>query len=278
MATICELEAVAGRCRRSIAMMIYRAGTGHIGGSLSSADILTALYFDVMHIRPQEPEWPDRDRFILSKGHSVEGYYSLLAFRGFFSSERLEEYSQFDSIFTGHPNRKVPGVEMCTGALGHGLPVAVGMALAAKRDRRPSRVYTLMGDGELAEGSNWEAAMAGAKYDLDNLTAIVDRNGLQISGSTETVMPLENLAAKWQAFGWDVVECDGNDMAALLQTFHRLPDRPGRPHLLLAHTVKGKGISFMENRPEWHHGVLNAAQYAQAMKELGGEPGKGGNQ
>lgn len=262
-----ELRKESRECRKLLTTMIYHAGTGHIGGSLSATDILTALYFDVMNVDPHNPEWPERDRFILSKGHSVEAYYAVLALKGFFPVSELDTFSRFQSRLLGHPNRKVPGVEMNTGALGHGLPVAVGMALAARMDGKRFRVYALMGDGEQAEGSNWEAAMAAANYGLDNLVGIVDRNGLQISGGTEDVMRLEDLAAKWRAFGWDVLDTDGNDIAALAKTFRSL--KPGgKPHLILAHTVKGKGVPFMENRAEWHHGVLNAEQYAKAMAEL----------
>lgn len=263
-----QLEKTALDIRKSLTTMIYEAKTGHIGGSLSSTDILTALYFRIMNLQPENPLWPLRDRFILSKGHSVESYYSALALRGFFPVERLKEFSRFGSDFTGHPNMNVPGVELATGALGHGLPVAAGMALAAKMSWQSYRVYTLMGDGEMAEGSNWEAAMAAGKYGLDNLIGIVDRNGLQISGSTEDVMPLENFAAKWEAFGWHVMEVDGNNMHALIEAFESIPVEKGRPHLLIAHTVKGKGISFMENKAQWHHGVLNDEQYAAAMEEL----------
>lgn len=267
-----QLESLANRCRREAVRMVYRAKAGHIGGSLSAADILTALYFGVMRIRPEEPGWPDRDFFVLSKGHSVESYYAVLAMRGYFSAARLAEYSRFGSDFTGHPNRKVPGVDMGTGALGHGLPVSVGLALAARRDGRPCRVFALMGDGEMEEGSNWEAAMAGAKYGLDNLTVIVDRNGLQISGRTEAVMPLENMAEKWKAFGWQVAETDGHRMAELVRVLGRAG--AGRPRLIVAHTVKGRGVSFMENRAEWHHGVLDRAQYETAMRELEAAAGK----
>lgn len=269
-----KLEKIAFECRKSITTMVYNAKSGHIGGSLSSADIIIALYFSVMNLKPEEPNWPLRDRFVLSKGHSVEGYYSALALRGYFPAQRLEDYSRFGSVFTGHPNLKIPGVEMCTGALGHGLSVATGMALAGKMDQLPYRVYTLMGDGEMAEGSNWEAAMAAGKYGLDNLIGIVDRNCLQISGSTEDVMPLEDFAAKWRAFGWHVIEVDGHDMPGLVAAFNSIPVEKGRPHLVIAHTVKGKGISFMENKAQWHHGVLNAEQYAAAMAELDGALGK----
>jgi transketolase len=247
--------------------MIYKAQTGHIGGSLSATDILVSLYYGVMKIDPQKPKWDERDRFILSKGHSVEAYYAVLSSKGYFPKEELETYGCFQSRLLGHPNVKVPGVEMNTGALGHGLSIAVGMALAGKMDRHDYRVYVLMGDGEQAEGSNWEAAMAAANYNLDNLVGIIDRNRLQISGNTEQVMRLENLADKWSAFGWQVTETDGHNINTLVDTFSSLPHN-GKPHLVIADTIKGKGVSFMENRPEWHHGVLSIEQYNQAMNEL----------
>lgn len=252
--------------------MIYLAKSGHIGGSLSETDILVALYFGIMKIRPEEPLWPERDRFVLSKGHSVEAYYAVLAARGFFPESELRTYGQFGSRLLGHPNKKVPGVEINTGALGHGLPVAVGMAISGKLDGKNFRVFALMGDGELAEGSVWEGAMAAANYGLDHLIAVIDRNRLQISGPTEQVMRLENLADKWRSFGWDVEEADGNDMETLIRVLSGFQAN-GKPHLLIADTVKGKGVSFMENRPEWHHGVLNEEQYRQAIRELSAQEG-----
>lgn len=265
-----RIHELANRRRADAITMIYRANTGHTGGSMSSLDILSVLYYDVLNLRPREPMWPDRDRFLLSKGHSVEGYLSLLADRGFFPKEALATFSMAGSGLIGHPNNCTPGVELCTGALGHGLPIGVGMALAAKRTGRPYRTFVLMGDGEQAEGSVWEAAMAGANYKLDNLFAIIDRNGLQISGTTEQVMALENFHEKWAAFGWDVAEVDGNDTAALLRYFHG--EHPaGKPHCLIAHTVKGKGLPFAENRKEWHHKVPTAEQMAEGYAALGVE-------
>ena len=263
-----ELQALANLRRADAITMIYRAKTGHTGGTLSSLDILTALYYDVMRVRPGEPEWPERDRFLLSKGHSVEGYLAILADLGFFPKQELRTFSQAGSRLIGHPNNAVPGVEECTGALGHGLPIGVGAALGAKRLGKNYRTYVLMGDGEQGEGSVWEAAMAGANYGLDNLTAIIDRNGLQISGSTEDVMALENFRAKWEAFGWDVAEADGNDPAALQAYFHGAHPE-GKPHCLIAHTVKGKGLPFAENRKEWHHKVPTAEQLAEGYAALG---------
>lgn len=268
MATVKELERRAAECRKTLTTMIYQAQTGHIGGSLSSADIIVALHYGVMKLDPKHPDMPDRDRFILSKGHSVEGYYSVLASLGYFPAEELATFSRFGSRLIGHPNTKVPGVEMNTGALGHGLPIAVGMALAGQMDGRGYRVYTLMGDGEQAEGSVWEAAMAAANYGLDHLVGIIDRNRLQISGCTEDVMRLESLKDKWQSFGWDAAVTDGNDMKQLMETFRGLPAVKGKPHMIIANTTKGKGISFMENQAKWHHGVLSDEQYAAAVREL----------
>ena len=265
-----RIQALANQRRADALTMIRRANTGHTGGAMSSLDILSVLYYDVLHIRPEEPGWPERDRFLLSKGHSVEGYLALLADRGFFPKEELRTFSQAGSRLIGHPNNATPGVEVCTGALGHGLPVGVGMALAAKRLGKRYRTFVLMGDGEQAEGSVWEAAMAAANFGLDNLYAIIDRNGLQISGPTESVMALENFRAKWEAFGWQVHEADGNDVSALLHYFH--PVAAGdRPHCLIAHTVKGKGLPFAENKPEWHHKVPTAEQCAQGCALLGVE-------
>ena len=265
-----QIKQLANQRRADAITMIHRAGTGHTGGSMSSLDILSVLYYDVLNVRPEEPHWPDRDRFLLSKGHSVEGYLALLADRGFIAKEELRTFSAAGSRLIGHPNNGTPGVEVCTGALGHGLPVGVGMAIAAKRLHKAYRTFVLMGDGEQGEGSVWEAAMAGANYGLDNLYAIIDRNGLQISGNTENVMALENFRDKWEAFGWEVCEADGNDTGALLHYFHTVQAQ-GKPHCLIAHTVKGKGLPFAENRKEWHHKVPDAGQIADGYKALGVE-------
>ncbi|AIQ31545.1 transketolase [Paenibacillus sp. FSL P4-0081] len=263
-----ELKIKAAQIRMDLLTIIHRAKTGHTGGSLSNTDILTALYFEIMNLDPTNPRLENRDRFIASKGHSVESLWCILADRGFFPKEELLTYSQFGTRLIGHPNNKVPGIEMNTGALGHGLPISVGMALAAKRDGRPYRVFCLMGDGEQAEGSNWEAAMAGAHYKLDNLIGIIDRNRLQISGSTEEVMGLEPLEEKWSAFGWHVVSIDGNDMEQLIHTFRAVPEVTGKPTLIMANTVKGKGVSFAENVPAWHHHVPSDEQLQLALSEL----------
>ncbi len=265
-----EIVRLANARRADAITMIHRANTGHTGGALSVLDVLSVLYYDVLRVKPDNPQWADRDRFLLSKGHSVEGYLALLADRGFFPKEELRSFSQAGSRLMGHPNNKTPGVEVCTGALGHGLPVGVGIALAAKRLRKDYRTFVVMGDGEQGEGSVWEAAMAGAHYKLDNLYAIVDRNGLQISGTTEEVMALENFRDKWAAFGWDVAEIDGHDVQALLDYFHTAPQN-GRPHCLICHTVKAKGLPFAEGQKAWHHKVPTAEQLAEGYRALGVE-------
>jgi transketolase len=263
-----ELQMKAAQIRKDLLTMIHRAKTGHTGGSLSNTDILTALYYRVMNNNPSNPKDANRDRFVLSKGHSVESLWAILADRGFFPREELLTFSQFGTKLIGHPNNKVPGIEMNTGALGHGLAVAVGMALAAKRDGKAYRAYCLMGDGEQAEGSVWEAAMAGAHYKLDNLIGIIDRNRLQISGTTEEVMGLEPLEEKWTAFGWNVISINGNDMNELVRTFEAIPTVAGKPTLVMANTVKGKGVSFAENVAHWHHHVPNDAELEKALSEL----------
>ena len=268
MGKIKKLKKIAIEMRIDLIKMIYNAKAGHTGGSLSSVDIIVALYHGVMRLDSKNPKWEDRDRFILSKGHSVEAYYTVLANMGFFPKEELLTFLQYGSRLIGHPNVAVPGVEMNTGALGHGMSTGVGMALAGKMDRRDYKVYVLMGDGEQGEGSVWEAAMAGANYNLDHLVGIIDRNRLQISGNTEDVMKLEGLREKWTAFGWEVIETDGHDMAQLIDTFSKLPVVEGRPHLIIANTIKGKGISFMENVAKWHHGVPSKEQMEKALEEL----------
>lgn len=268
MVDINFLEKKATKIRMDLLTMIYEGKTGHTGGALSCTDILTTLYYGVMNVDPANLHWENRDRFILSKGHSVEGYYCILGDKGFFPKEELKTFSQFGSKFIGHPNNKVPGVEMNTGALGHGLSISVGMALAAKMDGRSYRVFTLMGDGEQAEGSVWEAAMSAAHYKLDNLTAIVDRNKLQISGSTEEVMSLDCLEDKWRSFGWEVIQVDGHDYKQLLEVLGNTPKTKGKPTLVMAYTTKGKGVSFMENVAKWHHGVPSREQMDMALSEL----------
>jgi transketolase len=254
--------------RKTILEIIYRANAGHTGGCLSCIDILNVLYNRVMNVSPQNFADSGRDRYIQSKGHSVEALYTVLADRGFFAPEELDTLGKYQSQFVGHPTRKVNGVEHNTGALGHGLAVAVGIALAGKKDGSAYRVYTLLGDGELTEGSNWEALMAAAHYKLDNLVAIVDRNGLQITGSTERVVALEPLRDKFLAFGCAVRSCDGNDVADLVRTFEQVPFEPGKPNVIIAKTIKGKGVSFIENQVGWHHKVPSEEQLALALQEL----------
>jgi len=268
--TVKDLEFKANEIRRGVLDMVYASKAGHIGGSLSSIDILTTLYYKVLNIDTKNIKDPDRDRFVLSKGHIAESLYYVLGDKGFFDKEKLKTYSQYGSTLIGHPNNKNAGVEVNTGSLGHGLPVSVGMALAGKRDNKNYRVFTLMGDGEQAEGSVWEGAMAAANYKLDNLVGIVDRNGLQISGVTEEVMALKDLKGKWTSFGWEVVEVDGNNIEELLKVFNNIPAKHEKPTMIIANTVKGKGISFMENVAKWHHGVLTEEEYNQAVKELEG--------
>jgi transketolase len=259
----------ASRVRRTALTMIHRAGTGHAGGDLSAADILATLYFAVLKLDPREPKAPQRDRFIMSKGHCSGALYATLAEAGFFPVEELETYMQPLSRLNGHPNCvKIPGVETNTGPLGHGLPVAVGTAIASKLDGAEWRTFVLTGDGELQEGSNWEAAMSAAHYELDNLTVIVDRNRLQQGDGTENTVRLEPLADKWRAFGWAVTEVDGHDYNALLDTFERLPLAAGKPTCIIAHTHKGKGVSFMEDQVGWHHRVPTAEELALALQEL----------
>ncbi len=266
--TEAQLRNKANELRRSVVELVYKSQTGHIGGDLSECDLMTALYYDIMNTDPKRPEDPDRDRFVLSKGHCVETYYAILADKGFIDKKELESFSRYKSRLIGHPNRQIPGIEVNTGALGHGLPLACGMALAGKRQNRQYRVFCLMGDGELAEGSIWEAAMFAANYRLDNLYAILDRNHLQISGPTEDVMRLEPLSKKWEAFGFEVMTINGNNMEEILKAFDYLSTVAGKPKLILADTVKGKGVSFMENGVKWHHGSLTEEQYQAAMAEL----------
>ena len=253
--------------RRDVLRIIKHAGAGHTGGSLSCLDILNVLYNRILRISPETAKDPGRDRYVQSKGHCVEALFVVLADQGFFPASELETLCQYQSHFIGHPTKKVPGVEQNTGALGHGLPLSVGMAIGAKLDAADFRVFTLLGDGELAEGSNWEAVMAGAHYRLDNLTAIVDCNTLQISGRTRDVMNHEPLAEKWAAFGWAVRTIDGHDIAALSAALSD-PWPAGQPGVVIARTVKGKGVSFMEDVGKWHHGVPSDDEYRRAMTEF----------
>ena len=263
------LRTRANQIRRSSLTMIHSARLGHAGGDLSAADILATLYFGVLKFDPANPKSPARDRFIMSKGHCSGAFYSTLAHAGFFPLEELATYMQPLSRLNGHPNCvKIPGVETNTGPLGHGLPVAVGISIAAKLDASPSRTFVLTGDGELQEGSNWEAAMSAAHYQLDNLTVIVDRNRLQQGDRTENTVKLEPLVDKWRAFGWEVREINGHDHLELLTTFQQLPISTGRPNCIIANTVKGQGVSFIQDQVSWHHRVPTDAEYAAAMQEL----------
>ncbi len=252
--------------RRRMLRLIHHAGAGHTGGGLSCIEILSVLYNRVLSITPETAGAPTRDRYVQSKGHCVEALYTVLSDRGYFPDADLETVCRYQSKYVGHPTRKIRGIEMNTGALGHGLPICLGMALASKMDADTFRVFTLLGDGELAEGSNWEAAMAAAHHRLDNLTAILDHNTLQITGPTRDVMSNEPLDLKWRAFGWEVRVVDGHDFAAL--TTALTAPHPGRPLFVIANTIKGKGVGFMENVARWHHGVPSGAELAVALAEL----------
>ena len=253
--------------RRRTLEIIKHAGAGHTGGSLSCVDILNVLYNRVLCVSPSRREDPDRDRYVQSKGHSVEALFVVLADRGFYADAQLETLCQYQSDLVGHPTRHVPGVEQNTGALGHGLPFGTGVAIAGKLDKKDYRVFVLLGDGELAEGSNWEAAMAAAHYDLDNLVAIVDHNTLQITGRTRDVCSNEPLDEKFHAFGWDVRTVDGHSIPQLTDALTTSP-KEKKPLAVIANTVKGRGVSFMEDVAKWHHGVPSDSEYAAAMKEL----------
>ena len=248
---------------------VHTAASGHIGGSLSAIDAITTLYFGVMNVDPEDPKNPDRDRFVLSKGHCTPALYPVLALRGFFPIEDLKLFRSIKAHYSGHAEmRHVPGVDMSTGSLGQGISAAVGMALGGKLNKKDYRVYAVLGDGEIAEGQVWEAAMSAAKYGLDNLCAIVDVNGLQIDGATKDVMPSEPLDKKFEAFNWNVIKVDGHDYDALLKAFDDAKACKGKPTVLLAKTTKGKGVSFMENQAGWHGKAPNDEQYEQAKAEL----------
>ncbi|NJC09982.1 transketolase [Polymorphobacter fuscus] len=270
-----HVRAKANWMRRRLLRMIVDAGQGHPGGDLSATDIVASLYFDTLRIDPLSPNAPGRDRFVLSKGHCTGALYTALAGAGFFPEADLDTYLKPNSRLNGHPNRTyLPGVETNTGPLGHGLPVAVGIAVAGQIDAAGYRVFVVTGDGELQEGSMWEAAMFAGHRGLGNLTVIVDRNRLQQGARTEDTNALEPLVDKWRAFGWDVFEIDGHDVAALLTAFDDAALPRSRPRVLIANTVKGQGVSFMRDQASWHHGVPSAAQYAQAIAELEAEQAK----
>ena len=265
-----NLKLLAYKLRKDTVDLICAGKAGHIGGDMSVMEVLVELYFHQMNISPENMDDPDRDLFVLSKGHSVEAYYSVLAEKGFLPKEELHrEFSKFGSKYIGHPNNKLPGIEMNSGSLGHGLPVCVGMAKAGKMDNRDYRVYTVMGDGELAEGSVWEGAMAASHYKLDNLCAVVDRNRLQISGNTEDVMHHDDLHERFKSFGWHVIDvADGNDIDQLEAAFNEAKTVKGKPTVLIANTTKGKGSKVMEDKANWHHKVPTEEEYAQIMADF----------
>ena len=264
-----QLAIMANRARLLALDAVHTASSGHIGGSLSIVDALTTLYFNVMNVDPAHPQAPDRDRFVLSKGHTTPALYSVLALRGFFPVEDIKLFRSIKGHYSGHPDmRHVRGVDMSTGSLGQGLSAAVGMALAGKFSKKSYRVYAACGDGEIAEGQIWEAAMSAAKYHLDNLCIMVDVNGLQIDGATADVMPSEPLDKKFEAFNWNVIHVDGHDYDALVKAFAEAETVKGKPTVLLLKTVKGKGVSFMENNAGWHGKAPNDEQYEQAKAEV----------
>ncbi len=266
------LKKMAEKIRIDTIKTIHHVHSGHPGGALSMVELLTVLYFDELKVDIEHPDLKDRDRFILSKGHGCTSLYATLMEKGFFSKQQLFTMRQYQSILQGHPDMKVtPGVDMSSGSLGQGLSVGNGMALAARLQHKTYRVYVLLGDGELEEGQVWEAAMAAAHYGLGNLTAIVDVNGLQINGATDEVMRIEPLDEKFRSFGWQVVNIDGHDIEQIQKAFDAARECEEKPTVILAKTIKGKGVSFMENQAKWHSGVLTEAEYQQAMQELGGE-------
>lgn len=254
--------------RKRLFEIVYNAKAGHIGGDLSVMNMLTALYFHTLNVDPEDVKNPDRDRFVLSKGHCVEALYAVLEAKGFLKKEVTDTLGQYLSPLSGHPTIEVPGIEVNTGALGHGLPIGVGMALAAKMDKKSYKTFVVMGDGEQGEGSIYEAAMAGSNYNLDNLVAVIDRNHLQISGDTEDVMKIDSVKDRWTAFGWDVVEINGDDIDEIVRTLDGIDYTNGKPHLIVSHTTKGFGVSYMENIAKWHHGMPNEEQYQQGIAEI----------
>ncbi len=265
---ILTLELTSERNRRRLLEIIYSARAGHTGGDLSCLNVLTALYFHALNVSNTNLDDPDRDRFIMSKGHCVEALFVTLEAKGILPKEDLDTLGRYGSPLAGHPTSDIPGIEVSSGALGHGLSIGIGMALAAKMDGRSYRTFVLMGDGEQGEGSIYEAAMAGNQYKLDNLVAIIDRNHLQISGDTEDVMAIDDVRTKWTAFGWEVTDMNGDDMGDIVRTFDGIKYDGGKPHLIISHSTKGKGVSYMENIAKWHHGVPTLEQYEQALAEI----------
>jgi transketolase len=268
-ADIINLKELSKVLRKDILNMVMAAREGHIASSFSCIDILSVLYFYIMNINPQHPQWPQRDRFILSKGHAACAQYAVLARRGYFPVEKLKTIGQKDSMFGGHPDKdKIPGVEVSTGSLGHGLSIGSGMALAAKKDNEKHRVFVVLGDGECQEGTVWEAAMFAAMHKLDNLVAIIDYNKQQAIGYLDKVIHLNPLAEKWQAFGWNVEEVSGHDFNELLNVFSHIPFEENKPSLVIAHTIKGKGVSFMEKILMWHARATTQEEFRQAVYEI----------
>lgn len=269
---IIELKEIATNVRKNALTAVHAAGSGHPGGSLSIADVLTLLYFEVMHVDPKNPNHPDRDRLVLSKGHCAPALYGVLAERGYFSRADMKTLRKAGSYLQGHPDMKsVPGVDMSSGSLGQGVCAANGMALAGKIDKKDYRVYTILGDGELEEGQVWEAAMYAPHYKLDNVTAFVDFNGLQIDGNVTDVMSPLPIDEKFRAFGWHAIVCDGHDFEAMLAAINEAKETKGKPTVIILKTIKGKGVSFMENNAAWHGSAPNDEQYAQGMEELNAE-------
>jgi len=264
-----ELQSLAKRIRREIIVMIGAAGSGHPGGSLSAVELVIELYFDFMHIDPKNPKWPDRDRFILSKGHAAPVLYAAMAEAGYTPIDQLNTLRKLGSIYQGHPDmRFIPSLEASTGSLGGGLSIALGMGLASRMDGRPSRAYVMLGDGEVQEGQIWEAAMAGAFHKLDNVVCIVDHNRIQLDGFVKDIMDIEPLPDKWRAFGWHTIEIDGHDFNAIQDAFREAEATKGKPTCIVAHTIKGKGVSFMEDNPKFHGTAPTPAEVQMALKEL----------
>lgn len=268
MIKIQELENKAKKIRRLIVQMLSKAGSGHPGGSLSATDLITALYFSVLKYNPKDPGWVERDRFHMSKGHCCPLWYAVLAEAGYFPEEKLWTLRRLGSSLQGHPDRRTPGVEVASGSLGQGLSVALGMSLAARMDKKGYRVYCLMGDGEIQEGNIWEAAMAASHYKCDNLCAMLDYNGFQIDGKVKDIMNLEPLAEKWRAFGWHTIEIDGHNMSQILSAYEQAAMTKGKPAIIIARTVKGKGVSFMENVADFHGRAPTKEETEQALREL----------
>ena len=264
-----ELKKIANDLRKKVVTMVYEAGSGHPGGSLSAADFVTACYFSEMNVDPKNPKWEDRDRFVLSKGHAAPVQYAALATLGFFPEEKLHTLRQENSILQGHPNMSCPGIDIPTGSLGQGLACAAGMAIALKFDKKSARAFAVLGDGECQEGEIWEAAQTASKYQLDNLIVFVDNNKLQLDGMVEEIMPVRSLGDKFKAFGFEIFEIDGNNMEEILKTFDAIrQSNSPKPKCIIGNTIKGKGVSFMENVVGWHGVAPKKEQYEQAMKEL----------